>query len=92
MVANPKSGAAAIAQLKGFDRIRGILRQFLIEYRHGTVYIACHIILRWGEDFLASLVVARRARHEATPGPSIAKETNFTLKRITPPCGIRVNL
>src|SRR5467141_1896344 len=52
--------SAASAQLKGFDRIRGILRQFLVEYRHRTIYIACHIILRWGEDFLASLVVARR--------------------------------
>jgi hypothetical protein len=61
MVPNPKSGAAAIAQLKGFDRIRGILRQFLVEYRHRTVYVACHVILRWGEDLLASMVVTRRS-------------------------------
>jgi hypothetical protein len=54
MVANSKSGAAAIAKFKGFDRIRRIPRQFLIEYRYWTVYIAGHVILRWGEDSLAS--------------------------------------
>jgi hypothetical protein len=59
VVANAESRAAAIAQLERFDRIRRIFLDFLVENRHRTVQIVCHlIILRWFEDCLGQLVVS----------------------------------
>ena len=80
MVTDGKSGAAAVAQLKRFDRIPRVLRQFLIEYRHRTVYIVCHAILHWVEDFLASLGSQGIAHPGATPGPEPAEESSLAGK------------
>jgi hypothetical protein len=48
VVANAESRAAAIAQLKRFDRISRIFRDFFVENSHWAVQIVCHVILRWG--------------------------------------------
>jgi hypothetical protein len=57
MISNAKSHSAAIAKLKGFDRVRRILCNFLVQYSYGTIQITCHVILRWVEDSLAQQIV-----------------------------------
>jgi len=47
VVPDSESGAAAITEFKSFDRIQRVLGNFLIEYRHWTVYVIRHVILRW---------------------------------------------
>src|ERR1700693_4379588 len=56
MISNAKSRSAAVAELKGFDRIGRILCNFLVQDRYGTIQIVCHVILRWFEDSLAQLI------------------------------------
>src|ERR1700691_2030743 len=48
VVADAESRAAAIAELKSFDRISRVFGDFFVENSHRTVQIVCHVILRWG--------------------------------------------
>ena len=92
MVADPKSGSAAIAKLKGLDCIRRITGQILVEYRHRAVDVAVHVILRWDEESLASLVVAGHGTSWGKAGTEDRRGTKSIWKMVTVPCGIRVNL
>jgi hypothetical protein len=56
MISNAKSRSAAVAKLKGFDRIGRILCNFLVQDSYRTIQIVCHVILRWFEDSLAQII------------------------------------
>jgi hypothetical protein len=103
MIPNAESHSAAVAKLKGFDRIGRILCNFLVQYRYGTVQITCHVILRWVEDFLAQQIVIFELDSQGNPNSwrstswggakaRIGRPGNFISKRIIVPCGIHVNL
>jgi hypothetical protein len=92
MVANCKPGTAAVAKLKGFDRICRVPGQFLIEYRNRTVYVIRHVILRWVEDSWLRWWSVGKARHGALPGLNTPDRPKSNWKRVTWRCGIRMNL
>jgi hypothetical protein len=103
MISNAKSHSAAIAKLKGFDRVRRILCNFLVQYSYGTIQITCHVILRWVEDSLAQQIVifeldslgiqVRGAAHRGADAKTkIGRPGKSISKRIIAPCGIHVNL
>jgi hypothetical protein len=103
MISNAKSRSAAVAKLKGFDRIGRVLCNFLVQDRYGTIQIACHVILRWFEDSLAQRIVIFELDSNRNPNSwrstsrggaktKSCRPGKSISKRIISPCGIHVNL
>jgi hypothetical protein len=103
VISNAKSRSAAVAELKGFDRIGRILCNFLVQDRYGTIQIGCHVILRWIEDSLAQFIVIFESDSNANPNSwhsasrggartTSGRPEKFISKRKIVPCGIHVNL